>query len=112
MEFVDAEKLAHGRVWTGRQATANGLIDGVGDLHDAITMAKELAELPVDQNVALLHFPEKKEMMELVMEMFGGGADVSQSLRNSIYIGIQKDLNSSMQFMQNGAVNVVQPPRP
>ena len=112
MEFVDAEKLAHGRVWTGRQATANGLIDGTGDLYDAITMAKELAELPVDQNVALLHFPEKKEMMELVMEMFGGGADVSQSLRNSIYIGIQKDLNGSMQFMQNGAVNVVQPPRP
>ncbi len=112
MEFAEAEKLAHGRIWTGRQATANGLIDGVGDLYDAIAMAKELAELSVDENVALLHFPKKKEMMELMMEMFGGGADVSQSLRNSIYIGVQKDLNNSMQFIQNGAVNVVQPPRP
>ncbi|MBT7310581.1 hypothetical protein HN843_02385 [bacterium] len=112
MEFAEAEKLAHGRIWTGTQATENGLIDGTGDLYDAIAMAKELAELPAEENVALLHYPEPKEMMEMVMEMLGGDVDVSQSIRNSIYIGVQKDFNSSMQFMQNGSYNIVQPPRP
>ncbi len=37
------ERLAMGRVWTGRQAVENGLIDRTGDLRDAVRWAAELA---------------------------------------------------------------------
>src|SRR5206468_4066420 len=35
--------LAGGRVWTGRQAKTNGLVDELGTLDDAIAAAKALA---------------------------------------------------------------------
>lgn len=46
LESVDA--IGGGRVWTGRQAKAHGLVDSHGDLLDAIKKAAELAALPVD----------------------------------------------------------------
>lgn len=38
-------ELAEGRVWTGAQAEANGLVDHLGNLDDAITAAARLATL-------------------------------------------------------------------
>ena len=45
ISFEHMKTLAHGRVWTGRQAVENGLIDAVGNLDDAVALAAELAEL-------------------------------------------------------------------
>jgi len=45
---VDPQQIAavaEGRVWTGAQAAANGLVDHLGDLPDAITAAARLAQL-------------------------------------------------------------------
>jgi protease-4 len=41
----EIHKIAQGRVWTGNQALENGLIDQLGDLNDAISVAAELADL-------------------------------------------------------------------
>ncbi|MBW4438854.1 MAG: signal peptide peptidase SppA [Pleurocapsa minor GSE-CHR-MK-17-07R] len=46
---VDA--VAGGRVWTGEQALSHGLIDGLGDLRDALAKARALAKLPDDAPV-------------------------------------------------------------
>ncbi len=43
-EAVDA--IAAGRVWTGVQAKANGLVDELGDIHTALAKARALAKLP------------------------------------------------------------------
>ena len=59
MSFEEAEKLAHGRVWTGNQAVANGLIDEVGDLTQAVELAKKLAEIPADEKVNAGALPEE-----------------------------------------------------
>lgn len=46
MSHAKVESVAQGRVWTGRQALANGLVDEIGSLDDAIQHAKkELGEL-------------------------------------------------------------------
>jgi protease IV len=66
MEFTEAEKLAHGRIWTGRQAVANGLIDATGNIFDAIRLAADLAEIPADEAPSLVHLPEKQSLLELV----------------------------------------------
>ncbi len=44
VESVDA--IAGGRVWTGVQAKANGLVDELGDLKAALAKARSLANLP------------------------------------------------------------------
>jgi protease-4 len=48
LELLD--EIGGGRVWTGRQALEHGLVDGHGDLVDALAKAAELAGLPMDKN--------------------------------------------------------------
>jgi protease IV len=45
MEIENVRKLADGRIYTGRQALDNGLVDQLGYIEDAIIMAKEMAGL-------------------------------------------------------------------
>jgi len=68
MSFAEAEKLALGRVWTGRQAQANGLIDEVGGLARAIAVARELAKIPADRKVTVAHFPVKKGLLQSLLD--------------------------------------------
>lgn len=73
-EAVDA--IGKGRVWTGRQAQANGLVDEMGDLEHALDRARELAGLderapvrnyyPQDQTVAPL--PETGAALDYLLE--------------------------------------------
>lgn len=39
------DQIAQGHVWTGEDAKANGLVDGLGDFDDAVAKAAELAKL-------------------------------------------------------------------
>ncbi|MBW2906913.1 signal peptide peptidase SppA, partial [Escherichia coli] len=39
------DKIAQGHVWTGQDAKANGLVDSLGDLDDAVAIAAELAKV-------------------------------------------------------------------
>ncbi len=73
MSYEDITKLALGRVWTGRQAKANGLIDDLGGLDKAIEIAKDLAKIPADQKVAIVHYPKKKGLLQTLLGGEGGG---------------------------------------
>jgi protease-4 len=57
---AEVEELARGRVWTGAQALARGLVDELGGLHRAVELARELAEIPADAPVKLEVFPAKR----------------------------------------------------
>lgn len=50
----EVEALARGRVYTGRQALALGLIDEVGDFESAVRRAKSLAGIPIEAEVAVV----------------------------------------------------------
>jgi len=97
MTFAEAEKLAHGRVWTGRQAKANGLVDELGGLDKAVEIAKELAGIPVEENVSLLHYPKKKGLWSL---FFGGGVNVRSLLRWALYRFVQDDLVATRKLIE------------
>ncbi|MCK5638112.1 MAG: signal peptide peptidase SppA [Flavobacteriaceae bacterium] len=45
MTFVEIDSIAQGRVWTGKEAVKNGLVDELGSLEDAINIAADLAEI-------------------------------------------------------------------
>ena len=51
-------ELGGGKVYTGRQAADLRLIDGLGDLHDAVQEAKRLAGIDADDEVRIDTYPE------------------------------------------------------
>jgi protease-4 len=61
-------KLAGGHIWTGRQAKANGLIDELGTLDDAIAAAAKLGGLPADKEPDLLQLPKSRGFLESILE--------------------------------------------
>jgi protease-4 len=72
-EKIDA--LAQGRVWTGRQAKQNGLVDALGGLDAAVAIAKQRAKLSADAEVELVVYPPPKSFYQLLTEQFSGGGD-------------------------------------
>ncbi|MFP6672599.1 MAG: signal peptide peptidase SppA, partial [Pirellulaceae bacterium] len=64
------EPLAGGRVWTGRQAKKNGLVDHLGTLHEAIQAAKKAANFKDGEKAELLVLPESQSFLD---QLLGGG---------------------------------------
>lgn len=96
MSFEDAEKLAHGRVWTGRQAVANGLVDEIGDLKHAIELAGQLAGIPADEQVTVEHFPKQKGLLESLMSGDGAAATAAHWI---VYRTIREDVAETLDFV-------------
>ena len=63
-------EVAQGRVWTGRQAMARGLVDELGGLGRAIALAKEQVGIDADTEVELVVYPRPKSLFELLSEGF------------------------------------------
>ncbi len=64
MPFEALEKLAGGRVYTGRQAHKLGLVDELGTLDDALATARELAGLDREKATELLILPKAQGLLE------------------------------------------------
>ncbi len=60
MKAEDVDKIAQGRVWTGRQALGIKLVDRLGTLDDAIAEAAKRAKV---KDYAVASFPEKESWM-------------------------------------------------
>jgi protease-4 len=65
MDRAKVLELAEGRVWTGEQALASGLVDKAGTLKDAVERARELAKLP---GGPVEIYPKPKNFMEMIGE--------------------------------------------
>jgi protease-4 len=63
------DALAGGRIWTGRQAQQNGLVDEVGTLYDAIEAAKKLAGVKPDEQLELLEMPEPRSFFDQLLDV-------------------------------------------
>jgi protease IV len=71
-EKIDA--LAQGRVWTGRQAKQNGLVDELGGLDRAVAIAKQRAKIAAESDVELVVYPPRKSFYELLSEQVSGSS--------------------------------------
>lgn len=72
----DIEDLAGGRVYTGRQAMAKGLVDRVGGLDDALRYAAGQAKL-TDYSVRIM--PKPRTLFDYIRDAFGFEDDDDQS---------------------------------
>jgi protease-4 len=65
LSVEDIKKVASGRVWTGEQAKARGLVDILGDFDQAIKIAATKANVSDDYKVK--YYPEQKPFLEQIM---------------------------------------------
>jgi protease-4 len=77
MPVEKLRELAGGRIYTGRQAVENGLIDQLGTLDDAINEAKKLAGLDKDAEVKIEVLPEPTNFFETLF----GDLDAEKEVR-------------------------------
>jgi len=74
LDMEKIEKLAEGRVFTGRMAKEAGLVDRLGTLDDAIDEAKALAGLDTDEEIERVLLPEPRGLFDDLFGMRGLGA--------------------------------------
>ncbi len=66
--YDEIDEIAQGRVWTGKQAKALGLVDEFGGLDTALSIAKEQAGFTDDDDVNLIVLPKQKPFLEEFLE--------------------------------------------
>lgn len=65
-------QVAKGRVWSGEDAKALGLVDALGGYPAALKLAKELAKIPAGDKVKVAVFPKEKGPFEALAERLSG----------------------------------------
>jgi len=88
MELEKLQGLAEGRVYTGAQAKANGLVDELGTLEDAINASRKLAGIPDGEKAELLILPKPKSFFEQLMDGQEVEAGVTQRLKKALPEGV------------------------
>ena len=78
MEWDEVDRIARGRVYTGKDALELGLIDELGGLDLAIQRARELAEIPAGAAVRIEILPRPKTLMQSLLK---GDIHLPPSLR-------------------------------
>ncbi len=71
ISLKELDKLARGRVWTGTQAQANGLVDEIGGIDKAVAWAKKLANIGPKSRFSILYYPKPKTLQEKLAEFMG-----------------------------------------
>jgi len=59
MTKEEVDRVGKGRIWTGDQARELGLIDEIGGLSKALSLAKEKAGIPKGESIKLVVWPKK-----------------------------------------------------
>ena len=93
VEAVD--EIARGRVWTGQDAMEIGLVDGMGNLQDAVAMAAEMAGIADPE---LVELPEAVDPFEQFLEDFAG---VSAAMALAEAAGVREDLLAPLLEVQS-----------
>jgi protease-4 len=99
---------AKGYVWTGEQAMAHGLVDGLGGVQEAIKVARDEAKLNPEETISLIAYPRKKSLLQQIkhkMEREGllgairSTAQVLKQIKTAI-TAIHTDFNHQALMMQ------------
>lgn len=91
MSMEDVEVIAQGRVWTGKQALENGLVDGLGGFQQALEAAARLAEI---EEYNLISYPKIKPEFEDFLSVMGPFASSQMGLTEHIPLAIKAFLST------------------
>jgi protease-4 len=79
MSEADVDKIAGGRVWTGRRAVDVGLVDELGGLENALDYAAGLAGAKSRDDLNVVVYPKPKTALEQVIEFLETQASMGQT---------------------------------
>jgi protease-4 len=79
--YDQVESLAQGRVWVGAQAKQNGLVDDLGGLDRAIELIKQKAKIPETEKIALVMYPPRKTVWDLLLNRSDDNAQLESIIR-------------------------------
>ena len=91
-KIADIDTLAQGRIFTARQAAANGLIDQVGGLADAITAARKASGLT---SSTVLHLPRPRTLGDVLFGPSGAKMAPCLSTNTPIQQALLRELGVS-----------------
>lgn len=91
MTYDEVHKIARGRVWTGADALGIGLVDTLGGLDLALSIAAEKVGL---DNYKIKEFPEEKDTWTQISELLGESSDDDLDLLAKIRLAIKWKVQS------------------
>jgi len=75
MTIEDLKKVASGRIWSGKEAFENGLVDELGGIDRSVEIAAEAAGIGDDYKIN--YYPRQKTFVEQIMSELSGGMEVT-----------------------------------
>ncbi len=78
---ADIDSIAQGRVWASSDALALGLIDNIGSINDAITMAAQKANI---SSYRIKEMPTLKNPIEELIKSLRGDAKIAATLKTEL----------------------------
>ena len=91
MSLEEVEEIAQGRVWTGKQALENGLVDGLGGFEQALEAAARLAEL---EEYNLISYPKIEPEFDDFLSVMGPFGSIEEQLMENYPKEIQAFLTT------------------
>ena len=96
MSIDQLKAIAGGRVWTGTQAKANGLVDELGGIDKAIALAANKVKLKAG-DYQIKYYPYPKSEMEQIMEKF---SKKEEEAKLKEYLGAMAPLAKEIKSLQ------------
>lgn len=82
LSIEQVDKLARGRVWLGKSAQEQGLIDEVGDFHLALRRLKEKVHIDPQSQVLLVPYPAPENWLSQLWNTVRGKPKISLQLKS------------------------------
>jgi protease-4 len=99
MTQEEVEAVAKGRVWSGEDAKAHGLVDELGGYSVALRLAKEAANLSPEAPFTLTVFPHEETLPELLYNRLTG-ADRERDAGGASSTSIEHSLKAVQPLLQ------------
>jgi protease-4 len=84
LPLAAVQKIAKGRIWSGEDAKAIGLVDELGGWPVALKLAREAAGLAPDAEIELRTYPAEKSLFEQVLGDSRDNSDAPVSIQAQI----------------------------
>ena len=101
------EEIAQGRVWSGKDAKINGLVDQIGNLNDAINFAANICGI---ESYQIVEYPKEKNLIEFIIEEFQSNyknqQDISLFIENLKNHNIKKIISNKLGVQARLPINI------
>ncbi|MCB0516727.1 MAG: signal peptide peptidase SppA [Chitinophagales bacterium] len=104
MSADSVHQIAQGRVWTGTQALANGLVDKIGNIQDAVDCAARMANI---SEYRISAYPRQEDpFTRIVNKLTGNDGDQAKALLKKELGAYYKYVKEMQQLTQNSGIQM------